>query len=310
MALRTAWGRALALLAVLVCSTTAQAQIFRAYLASDGNDANPCTLSAPCRLLPAALDAVASGGEIWMLDSANYNTSSVTIGKSVSILAVPGAIGSVLAIGGPAVQVLANGLNVSLRNIVIAPFPGGGGTDGVAIFGTSSITIEHSLITGVPLDGVSVAGAGSLKVANTTIKGAGSFGISLGNGAYAEISRVLLLDNQEGGVYVGTTIPTTTRATISDSTISGGTAGIATESTAFSGISRAYLTRSTVSKTTYALRAGTGAGSAAVTVAGSTIAANVYAFYVEAGGVVASSGNNTFVDNPTQLGSLTNIGLF
>ena len=90
-----------ALAVSLLLSTTANAQIFRAYVASTGNDANPCTLPSPCRLLPAALAASADGGEIWMLDSANYNTTTVTIGKSVSILAVPGAVGSVLAIGGP-----------------------------------------------------------------------------------------------------------------------------------------------------------------------------------------------------------------
>ena len=42
-------------LAVALLSTTAQAQLFRSYLSSTGNDANPCTVQAPCRLLPAAL---------------------------------------------------------------------------------------------------------------------------------------------------------------------------------------------------------------------------------------------------------------
>jgi hypothetical protein len=77
----------------LMSSVAVHAQSFRAYVASTGNDANPCTLGAPCRLLPAALAAVADGGEIWMLDSANFNTSTVNIAKSVTILAVPGAIG-------------------------------------------------------------------------------------------------------------------------------------------------------------------------------------------------------------------------
>jgi hypothetical protein len=60
----------------------------------DRGDTNNCTVGAPCRLLPAALAAVGSGGEIWILDSANYNTGPVTIGKSVSILAIPGAVGT------------------------------------------------------------------------------------------------------------------------------------------------------------------------------------------------------------------------
>ena len=63
---------AAAFLALLATATfPAHAQIFRAYLTLDGNDANPCRLQLPCRLFPAALTAVQSGGEIWMLDSAN-----------------------------------------------------------------------------------------------------------------------------------------------------------------------------------------------------------------------------------------------
>src|SRR6187402_2750686 len=109
-----------ALACLLLAAGAAHAQIFRAYLASDGSDANPCTLAQPCRLLPAALTAVAGGGEIWMLDSANYNTGTVTIGKSVSILAVPGVVGSIVALnGGAAISITAAGLKIALRNVAI-----------------------------------------------------------------------------------------------------------------------------------------------------------------------------------------------
>ena len=39
-----------------------------------------------------------------MLDSANYNTGPVNVTKSVTILAVPGALGSVVATGGDAIK--------------------------------------------------------------------------------------------------------------------------------------------------------------------------------------------------------------
>ncbi len=80
-----------------VTATFAGPGLFRAYLSQNGSDTNPCTLPAPCRLLPAALAAVKDGGEIWMLDSANFNVGVVDIAKSVTILAVPGALGSVVA---------------------------------------------------------------------------------------------------------------------------------------------------------------------------------------------------------------------
>jgi hypothetical protein len=45
----------LAATAVVLVAGPAHGQLFRTYLASDGSDANPCTLQLPCRLLPAAL---------------------------------------------------------------------------------------------------------------------------------------------------------------------------------------------------------------------------------------------------------------
>src|SRR6188474_1944370 len=121
---RKALHGAFAFVAALFLSAAAHAQLFRAYLDPSGSDGNPCTLAQPCRLLPAALTAVASGGEIWMLDSANYNTGTVNIGKSVSILAVPGVVGSFVTTGVPALTITADSLKVSLRNLVIVPLSG------------------------------------------------------------------------------------------------------------------------------------------------------------------------------------------
>src|SRR5258706_11932148 len=62
-----------ALILGLCSAADADAALFRAFLSSTGNDANACTVAAPCRLLPAALAAIDDGGEVWILDSANYN---------------------------------------------------------------------------------------------------------------------------------------------------------------------------------------------------------------------------------------------
>ncbi len=86
----------LASITALCSASIANAGLFRTYLSLNGNDGNPCAVQLPCRLLPAALAAVNSGGEIWMVDSANFNTAPVNISISVKILAIPGAIGSVV----------------------------------------------------------------------------------------------------------------------------------------------------------------------------------------------------------------------
>ena len=155
MTRRNVLRNAFVLVATLLLSVSANAQLFRAYLATTGNDANPCTLPAPCRLLPAALTAVANGGEIWILDSANYNTGPVNIAKSVTILAVPGVVGSVVAAGGNAINIGTAGVSVSLRNLVIAPLAGGGGTGGINMTAGAALTVENCFIANLPQSGLS-----------------------------------------------------------------------------------------------------------------------------------------------------------
>jgi len=309
LTVRIALRRTSAFLATLLVSMTAQAQLFRAYLASDGNDANPCTLAAPCRLLPAALAAVVDGGEIWMLDSANYNTASVIVGKSVSILAVPGAVGSVLAIGGPAIGISAPGLTVALRNLVIGPLPGGGGLAGVFMTGSSTLIVEHCLIANLSSPGVHVTGNGKLKIANTTIRGNADFAVRLENGAAGEISATQMLANVGGGVIAVSAIAATTRASVSDSVISGGDVGAYALAIATGGISRVIVTRCTIGGTINAIGSDAPAlGSAILTVSSSTIANNLNAGYYQngAGAVINSLGNNHITDNNgANVGSLT-----
>ena len=291
--------------ATLLFCANAQAQLFRAYLASDGNDGNPCTLPAPCRLLPAALNAVTSGGEIWMLDSANYNTATVNVNKSVSILAVPGVVGSVLAIGGPAISIGASGLSVALRNVVIAPLAGGGGTDGVVMTGSSSLTIENCLISNVGR-GVKVYGAGQLKMANTTLRGNTVRAIDVGQGASATISATQMLANASGVGAFGD-VATTTTAGISDSVVSGGAVGVNAQTSIAGAAVRVSVIRSTIEHTTSAaLVSNTGSGgSASLAVSSSMIANNSSGWKQQGSGVILSLGNNHFTDNGSSEGVLT-----
>ena len=296
---------------LLVCST-AQAQLFRAYLAADGTDANPCTLPAPCRLLPAALAAVANGGEIWMLDSANYNTTTVTIGKSVSILAVPGAVGSVVAIGGPAISITAGSLTVALRNLVIVPMAGVGGPYGVSMTGLSTLTIEDSLIANLPGDGVYVSGTGTVKIANTTLRNNGDYAVWAQNGANVSISGTKMLGNWNGGVAAVGSKATTTTAVVSDSITSGGAYAAVASTTVAGATAQVFVTRSTIENVFSALESETtGVGSAVVSVSNSMITKNAYAWYQSgAGTVIESAGNNHIRGNVNAPGgTLTNVGL-
>jgi hypothetical protein len=264
----------------------------------------------PCRLLPAALAAVADGGEIWMLDSANYNAATVTIGKSVSILAVPGAVGSVLAIGGAAIVIPA-GLTVALRNLVIAPLAGSGATYGVFMAGASTLFIENSLIANLPNDAVYVIGTGKVKVTNSIIRNNAGYAVWLQNGASGEISGTQMLANGQG-VIVGSTTATYTIASVNDSVISGGSSGVFAHADVAGAVSRIFVSRSTIESTTTALASSAfGVGSSSlVTVSGSTITNNNGAAeQFGAGSVIETAGNNHIRGNGGSISTLTPVGL-
>jgi hypothetical protein len=209
---------------VAFSSLSAHALVFRAYVSSQGNDANPCTLAAPCRLLPAALAMVADGGEIWMLDSANYNTGTVNISKSVTILAVPGAVGSVLSngLGVDAIDVSGSGINVALRHLAIVPFPGGSG-HGVALLNGASLTIDDCLISNVAGAGVLVNAAANVRITGSTIQNNAVAGIwvngALNSTATIDVAESTVAANDKGVFIDSGSSTTVLRGSIRNSRI-------------------------------------------------------------------------------------------
>ena len=83
----------LAVAAFLAIGSSAQAQT-RTWVSGVGNDANPCSRTAPCKTFAGAISKTSAGGEINVLDPGGFG--AVTITKSISIVN-DGAIGGVLA---------------------------------------------------------------------------------------------------------------------------------------------------------------------------------------------------------------------
>lgn len=294
---------AVALLAATLGATGVHAQLFRAYLSSEGNDTNPCTLPLPCRLLPAALNAVAANGEIWMLDSANYNTATVNVDKSVNILAVPGAVGSVLAVGGPALA-LNGGIKVSLRNMVISPLPGAGGTDGVQVNGGADLQVEDCVIANHAGNGVNVM-FGKALVTGTSLRNNGGWGVRVGSGSQGEISRSKLASNGSGALLVTVSGFATSRGLIGDSVVSGGAIGVRATQQGLDGVSYLDVVRTVIQSVAgAAVQADVGGnGDARVILNAATITGNGNA-WVAAIGQVHSFGNNHFSGNGGSSGPL------
>src|SRR5438552_14854333 len=109
-----------------ICSTPAQAQASRTWVSGVGNDADPCSRTAPCKTFAGAISKTAAGGEIDVLDPGGFG--AVTITKAITIDG-GGTFGSVLVSGtnGIIVQAGANDVvilrRLSLQGVLGSPSP-------------------------------------------------------------------------------------------------------------------------------------------------------------------------------------------
>jgi hypothetical protein len=297
----------LALPALLACGNAHA--LFRAYVASTGNDANPCTVAQPCRLLPAALSAVDVGGEVWMLDSANFNVGRVDIGKSVSILAVPGAVGSIVGNGDNAISVNAGANEVALRNLKIVRLAGASSTYGISVNGGTGLVVDHCEIAGFQGAGVIVNVVTSVAIVDSVVRNNGGYGamFSLGSGT---IARSTFVKNTLAGAYAS---GIATRVSVTDSVAShNGPAGflvannaaltvahsIASSNTGagFKAETNGVLSVSSVTATNNGY-AGIWNSAAVTTVSASTASANTDYGLRNSAGTLRSAGNNVLNDN-------------
>ena len=67
----------------LAFSALAQAQATRTWVSGVGDDANPCSRTAPCKTFAGAISKTAVGGEIDALDPGGFGTLTIT--KSITI---------------------------------------------------------------------------------------------------------------------------------------------------------------------------------------------------------------------------------
>lgn len=302
------------LAAALITYGAAQAQSFRTYLSSTGSDANPCTVAQPCRLLPAALGAVADGGEVWILDSANFNAGGVPIAKNVSISSVPGQLGSVVAVAGnPGIAITAP-VKVTLRNLAITNNAANPGNTGVVVGPGATLLVDGCTVSNVPNAGIQADAGATLHVRNSTVRNNGFFGITVGDGSTLDVTRSVVVGHDGGGIVASSASNATTTVSVTDSTVSGNGPGISGSgiygtTDAAQAKLNIYVTRSTVARNGIGLFSGNGAngGSAVMIVTNSVVTGNDAGYMTYGAGTFAikTLGNNHFADNGAGIGTLT-----
>ena len=173
----------LAMFATVVLGTTLMsAQASRTWVSGVGDDANPCSRTAPCKTFAGAISKTAAGGEIDALDPAGYG--AVTITKAITIDGGGGQVASVLVSGTNGIVVQAGPSDVViLRNL---RFNGiGTGINGIRFLSGKDLNVENCFIFGFTNNGIDVAlnqaTAASVHVINTVLKNNGQVGIRATN---------------------------------------------------------------------------------------------------------------------------------
>src|ERR1700716_893420 len=185
---------AIVFLVPFFAAAPAHAQASRTWVSGVGDDANPCSRTAPCKTFAGAISKTALNGEINCLDPGGFG--AVTITKSITIDCHE-VFASILNSGTNGVNIPFDSFNaadvrktVRLRNI---NFNGvDTGVNGIRITGGSIIGAGVVLVEDCLIDGNFAGnargisderiGVGELYVSNTTIRNTGSVGIFISPG--------------------------------------------------------------------------------------------------------------------------------
>ena len=134
---------AAALLGLSLTAAPAQAQGNRTWVSGHGVDSGACTFTAPCATFAFAENQTTAGGEIDVIDSANYGP--VVINKALSIINDGGGIAGIGATAQDAVAIGAGATDtVRLRGLTIT---GVGTLDfGIRLFSGGTLIVENCVI--------------------------------------------------------------------------------------------------------------------------------------------------------------------
>lgn len=261
----------------------------RTYVSGLGNDSNPCTTASPCASFAAALALTLPGGEIFVLDSANYG--SVTINKAVSITAESAGAG-ILVTSGNAVVINAGSNDViNLRGLILDGAQSG--DSGIQFHSGAALFVQNSTIRNFVGNGINFTpnGAAKLFVTDTTVsanKGNGILISPANSSAVAcMLARIAASGNGVGIFASGGSV----NLTMTDTVAGNNTYGVGATSS-----SAVMVRNSTFSNNIVGVAADQ---SALIRIGQSTLTSNGTGWSSQNGAQVQSYGNNNLNGNTT-----------
>jgi hypothetical protein len=277
-----------AILASVLLGAPANAQATRTWVSGVGDDANPCSRTAPCKTFAGSISKTAAGGEINCIDPGGFG--ALTITKSITI-SCEGVTGGVLVAGTNGITV-----NAAATDIVVLK---GLDFDG----------------TGTGISGISIVSAAAVHVLQAAIrnfKGGGS-GITLAPNNIStqlSVSDSFIANNGSsattGGIVITPTGTGTASVVITNTKVNANTSGVRADAT---GVSTGNV-RATIKDSSISGNANDGATGIAAGLGGGTILmidksvmANNTSNGVVANGALVLLGDSVVTGNGTGLSS-------
>ena len=179
---------------MLLGSSLAFAQT-RTWVSGVGDDVNPCSRTAPCKTFAGAISKTAAGGEISVLDPGGYGAVTITkpitisgVGEQASILS-SGLQGVIINITTPPTAPQTN--TVTLRNLQINGAGTTLGTNGIHVFGATTVILDNVNVFGFSTNGVLTEGSSKVSITN------GVFFNNSGIALHAQGTSTLTVENSQ-----------------------------------------------------------------------------------------------------------------
>jgi hypothetical protein len=213
-------------LVLLAVSVAAQAQATRTWVSGVGDDANPCSRTAPCKTFAGAISKTAAGGEINVLDPGGFG--AVTITKSLTISSE--SIEAGVLVSGTNGIVISAGVSdvVIIRGLDIEGL--GTGLAGIKVNQAGAVHVEKCTINNFTQVGIdftpTTSTTSQLFVSNSIIRdnnGASSGGIRIKAGTGVN-ARAVVVDTQLNNNNFGVRADATGGAASTNVTVQGGSA--------------------------------------------------------------------------------------
>lgn len=181
-------------LAFTFIATGAYAQATRTWVSGVGDDANPCSRTAPCRTFAGAISKTAAHGEISVLDSGSYG--AVTITKSITLSGVGSLAGILASASANAVTINAAETDlVVLRDLQLNGIGSGG--EGIRLLSAGTQVVVSNVSVQGFNKGIHTAttATGNLSVANSTLSDNRGIAVHAEGGTISVLDSKLLGNN-------------------------------------------------------------------------------------------------------------------